>query len=253
MSNHDGQHKHHILSPALGLKVWLCLIALTVVTVAISRVDFGILNFPIAMAVASVKALLVVAFFMGLKYDSNENRVIFGGGLIFVAIFIILTSADLFFRPAGSVVTGPILAEVKSQASTLKEPWLATDALKARGKELYTVNCMTCHGAEGKGDGPAAAALNPKPRNFSVADGWKAGRKATEIFVTLTKGLGGMPAFAALPEDDRWALTHHVHTLGPAAPAVGPEDIKKVTSAAGSKEIPVEAAIQLIATDSKKN
>ena len=35
------------------------------------------------------------------------------------------------------------------------------------GKTIYTTYCVVCHGNEGKGDGPGAAALNPKPRNFS--------------------------------------------------------------------------------------
>jgi mono/diheme cytochrome c family protein len=35
------------------------------------------------------------------------------------------------------------------------------------GKTIFTTYCTVCHGNEGKGDGPGAAALNPKPRNFS--------------------------------------------------------------------------------------
>lgn len=37
----------------------------------------------------------------------------------------------------------------------------------AKGKAIYDMYCFTCHGATGKGDGIAAAALNPKPRDFT--------------------------------------------------------------------------------------
>lgn len=37
------------------------------------------------------------------------------------------------------------------------------------GKAVYEMHCASCHGAEGKGDGPAGMALNPKPSDFSSA------------------------------------------------------------------------------------
>ena len=41
----------------------------------------------------------------------------------------------------------------------------------AKGKEVFVkTNCNSCHGMEGKGDGPVAAALDPKPRNYTVGD-----------------------------------------------------------------------------------
>ena len=42
------------------------------------------------------------------------------------------------------------------------------------GKLKYDANCVGCHGAAGKGDGPAAAALNPKPGDMSDAKAMKA-------------------------------------------------------------------------------
>ena len=40
----------------------------------------------------------------------------------------------------------------------------------AAGKSTYSTLCVSCHGETGKGDGPAGAALNPKPRDFSIGD-----------------------------------------------------------------------------------
>lgn len=92
-------HQHHIVSFETCVKVFVSLLVLTVVTVLVSRVDLGAFNFSVAMLIATVKAGVVVMFFMGLKYDSNENRSIFFVSFIFVFIFIFLTGSDLLFRP----------------------------------------------------------------------------------------------------------------------------------------------------------
>lgn len=249
----DQHHQHHILSKEMALKVWGALIVLTVVTVAVARVDLGALNFVVAMLVASVKAALVCLFFMGLKYDHKENAVIFSTSFIFLTIFMILTFGDLLTR--GDVyVKGSIVPEgTVQQKSKFANAWVASPELVAKGKELYAAQCATCHGAEGKGNGVAAAGLNPKPRNFAAAEGWKNGRKPSQIFGTLTKGLGGMPAFGSSSTDDRWALTHFVRTLGPHegekdAPAdlakVGIDPTKADGGGGGEKSIPVGLAIE---------
>ena len=90
----------------------------------------------------------------------------------------------------------------------------STPALVAKGKSVYTLNCVACHGDKGEGNGPAAAALNPKPRNL-VTEKFKAGGTAADVFKTLSEGLKGtvMPPYAQLSEDDRWALTYYVLSL----------------------------------------
>lgn len=60
--------------------------------------------------------------------------------------------------------------DIKSQESgevSLAEA--APQGDPAKGKEIFQANCAACHGPEGKGDGAAAAALDPKPRNLSDA------------------------------------------------------------------------------------
>jgi len=211
------QH-HHILPTKVALGIGGALLGLTAITVGVAHIDLGKFNFFIAMLVATVKAFLVAMFFMGLKYDRRENGVIFVTSLLFLAIFIVLTSTDLFFR--GDVyVKGPLFATNSSQ-SKLKKPWLGTPELVKKGKELFSVQCTSCHGVNGEGDGPAASALNPRPRNFHSIDGWKNGRRATMIFKTLKEGIPGsaMAAYSTLPADDRWALAHFVLSLHPEAP-----------------------------------
>jgi cytochrome c oxidase subunit 4 len=251
MDNHDkDHHKHHILSPKLGLIIAGSLLFLTFITVWIAQFNFGALNFPIAMAVATLKAFLVFAFFMGLKYDVFENRVIFGTGFIFLAIFIVLTASDLFYR--GDVyVKGQFLAEAKSGKTTIENPWVGTDALRARGKEVYASNCVSCHGDQGLGNGPASGALNPKPRNFHETEGWKVGRRATDVFKTLTKGVNTMPAFVSLSPDDRWSLVHYVIAFGPKPEDPSADQIKQLLAETEVREIPIEAAIEMVAEDGK--
>jgi len=138
--------------------------------------------------------------------------------------------------------------------SKLKNPWVSTPELVAKGKELFAAQCVACHGAEGKGDGPAASALNPHPRNFTATEGWKNGRKPTMVFKTLKEGLppSAMASFATLPSDDRWALTHYVLSLGPKPQDDTPADFAKVgidpnKAGGGEKEdatIPIEVAME---------
>lgn len=89
-------------------------------------------------------------------------------------------------------------------------------ALVARGKDLYAKTCATCHGAEGKGDGPGGAGLTPKPRNFAEKTAWKNGTRLEDIYKTLDEGIKGssMVSYNYLAKKDRMALVHVVQSLG---------------------------------------
>lgn len=209
-------HHHYVLPDGLAFKIFGALIFLTVITVWTAHFDFGAFNFPLAMFIATIKALLVCLIFMNLKNDTAENSVIFFTSFIFLVIFIVLTGSDIFFR--GDVyVKGPLSAGVQAKAK-FKKPWVPTAELVAHGKELFGQQCTSCHGVEGMGNGPAAAALNPPPRNFTKNDGWKNGYKPSGIFKTLRDGIKGtgMASFATLAAEDRWAIAHYVVSINPA-------------------------------------
>ena len=103
-------------------------------------------------------------------------------------------------------------------------PWVAPDAEKVKknplpsdkkfveqGGKLAQVNCVTCHGAKGKGDGAAAVALNPKPADWTskrVQD-----ESDGELFWKISNGRGAMPPWKHLPEQDRWALIRYIRSL----------------------------------------
>jgi cytochrome c oxidase subunit 4 len=64
------------------------LLVLTVITVAVSRVDFGSLNVIIAIGIATFKASLVALYFMHLRYDKPMNAIIFVVSLFFLGLFL---------------------------------------------------------------------------------------------------------------------------------------------------------------------
>lgn len=101
MSTHAGDsgHSHIHVSPVrLYVAVWVALMVLTAITVGVAQVDFGALNVVVAMAVATIKASLVVLFFMHLKYDKPFHAVAFGIGIVFFGIFLGLQLLDVGTR-----------------------------------------------------------------------------------------------------------------------------------------------------------
>ena len=85
------------------------------------------------------------------------------------------------------------------------------EALKA-GKKIFTRQCLSCHGALGKGDGAAAADLAVKPRDLTApavltqTDG--------ELFWKITTGRKPMTAFETLlTEEQRWQVILYIRTL----------------------------------------
>jgi cytochrome c oxidase subunit 4 len=118
------EHSHHIVSFETCMKVFIALLVLTVVTVLASRVDLGAFNFTVAMLIATAKAAIVVMFFMGLKYDTNESRAIFFSSFIFLLIFLFLTFSDLLFRPTlqSSTIKMEQTPALLTPAATTKAP-----------------------------------------------------------------------------------------------------------------------------------
>ena len=120
----------------------------------------------------------------------------------------------LLVGAALAVLTGPAAAQYVSPKPDLL----------AHGQQLYARECSVCHGAEGEGDGPGAMYLAQRPRNLTLGvfkiRSTPTGQfpTAQDLFDSITHGLEGpngaqMPSFAALSEEDRWALVEVVRTF----------------------------------------
>ena len=109
----------------------------------------------------------------------------------------------------------PILAALLlASAARAAEPPKKTPELVAKGQASFAKYCASCHGPKGEGDGPAAKALKPKPRNL-VTEPLAHGTSAAGVFETLSTGVKGtaMVPFKHLAEEDRWALSYYVMSL----------------------------------------
>lgn len=93
---------HHIVPLKTYVNVLLALFVLTVVTVLASRVDFGFLNTVVALGIATVKAVLVMAIFMGLKQEGRYslNLIIFLTGVFFLILLFAFSVLDIYTRVA---------------------------------------------------------------------------------------------------------------------------------------------------------
>ena len=89
---------YHIVSYAKLTAVWLILLALTGLTIWVSRLDFGVNRVWGALAIASLKSGLVIAFFMHMKYEGKLLRWLLFVALLTLAIFIGFTFFDVLYR-----------------------------------------------------------------------------------------------------------------------------------------------------------
>ena len=85
----------HAVSPGILLGVFGLLMILTLTTVGVTWWDFGYkINLMLAIGIAVAKAMLVIAYFMHLRYDSPFYTFIIGLCLVFIGVFIVFTILD---------------------------------------------------------------------------------------------------------------------------------------------------------------
>jgi cytochrome c oxidase subunit 4 len=88
----------HVISLKTYIAVFIALLVGTGLTVAAASVDMGRLNTPVALAIAAVKATLVILFFMHVRYSSRLTQIIVAGSLFWFAIMVTFTLSDYLYR-----------------------------------------------------------------------------------------------------------------------------------------------------------
>jgi len=88
----------HVVSPKIYVLVFLTLIALTALTTAVAFIDLGPFNTVIALAIAVCKMLLVILFFMHVRYGPNLTKIVIAAGFFWLLILISLTLGDYHTR-----------------------------------------------------------------------------------------------------------------------------------------------------------
>ena len=95
------ESQHHIVSPVVYIVIGGALLVLTGVTVGASYLELGIFNPIVAIAIACIKAVLVVLFFMHVKYCSKLTKLTVFCGLFTFLALIGMTLSDYFTRAWG--------------------------------------------------------------------------------------------------------------------------------------------------------
>lgn len=89
----------HIISSKLYYAIWITLLVLTVVTALVATVDLGPFNTIVALVIATFKALLVVLFFMHVKYTSEKlTKTVIVAAIFWLLLLLALSMADYTTR-----------------------------------------------------------------------------------------------------------------------------------------------------------
>jgi mono/diheme cytochrome c family protein len=132
-----------------------------------------------------------------MKTESSKpsHKILLVLAIALVSTFVLAESSD--WRAPASAANRP--NPVPVNANTI-----------ALGQKLYVANCLTCHGAQGKGDGPGGAALEKKPADLGGRIK-STGESDGELFWKISEGRAPMVTWKAqLSETQRWELVNYL-------------------------------------------
>jgi cytochrome c oxidase subunit IV len=94
----EQEHNDHIVSPGIYLTIILTLMVLTALTVVAAYINLGQFNIVVALAIATVKATLVVLFFMHAKYAPRRTQLVIIAGIFWLGLLLFMTMSDYVSR-----------------------------------------------------------------------------------------------------------------------------------------------------------
>jgi copper transport protein len=149
------------------------------------------------------------------------SRLVSGISLLLAGVLLVLPAVQpARRRPRATAVLGGLLAgagltlgalgALSSEEALIPNPIPRTADSIARGQALYQQHCTVCHGVSGRGDGPLAASLNPRPADLRVH---VSQHTEGQLWLWISDGVPGsaMPAFRdTLSDEDRWHLVNYL-------------------------------------------
>lgn len=99
--NNPEHVEHHIVSPFQYMLVFATLLVGTAITVGAAYIELGVLNPIVALGIASFKAVVVILFFMHVKYQSRLVKLTVGAGFFTFLVMITMTLTDYMSRAWG--------------------------------------------------------------------------------------------------------------------------------------------------------
>jgi cytochrome c oxidase subunit 4 len=92
------EHAEHIVPPGVYAAIITTLLVLTLITVYAAFVDLGRFNIVVALLIATIKATLVVLFFMHAKYVPKRTKLVIISGIFWLALLLFMTLSDYASR-----------------------------------------------------------------------------------------------------------------------------------------------------------
>jgi len=212
----DGPTSHHEDHHPNYVRIWLVLLVLLVISVLGPTLEIKVITLITAFGVALIKAYLVVAYFMHLKFEKKIAHYILIACLGLMAVFVAGTAPDVHKHEGTNWDNVSAKAEVRRGLRAMLTPGHdaaaegAHDAPEATpaepagprsGADVYSTYCLACHGADGAGNGGMAA-------NF-ITDPTRLAQPRETVIAAIKDGrtgdIGVMPPWAGTLSDEEIA------------------------------------------------